>query len=235
MTAPSAEIIRQVRAEYGPRTLLAFSRGKDAIASWLALRDHFEEVVAYHLFLVPGLEFVEESLAYYERFFGCKIHNLPHPRLYEWFRAFTFQSPEHAAVIAGANLPKFTYLDIVEMLGAQVGVDNPMAASGVRAADSPMRRIQFATHGAISAGRRHYYPVFDWNMDRLVDEISRAGVKLPIDYDLFGRSFDGLDLRFLLPLKKHRPADYRRVIEWFPLASVEVWRYEKYGATHAVA
>ena len=229
MTAPSAEIIRQVRADYGPRTLLAFSRGKDAIASWLAIRDHFEEVVPYHLYLVPGLEFVEESLAYYERFFGCKIHNLPHPQLYKWLNAFTFQSPEHASVIAGASLPKFEYLDIVEMLGAQVGIDNPMAASGVRAADSPMRRIQFSTHGAISAGRRHYYPVWDWGIDRLIAEMNRAGAKLPLDYDLFGRSFDGLDLRFILPLRNQRPADYRRILEWFPLVELEIYRFERFS------
>ena len=136
-------------------------------------------------------------------------------------------------MIAGANLPNFTYLDIVEMLGAEVGIENPMAASGVRAADSPMRRIQFATHGAISRGRRHWYPVWDWGVDRLIDEMNRAGAKLPVDYDLFGRSFDGLDLRFIMPLKKHRPADYRRVLDWFPLVEVEVWRFERYGAQAA--
>jgi hypothetical protein len=34
MTAPSPEIIAQVRAEYGPRVLLGFSRGKDSLAAW---------------------------------------------------------------------------------------------------------------------------------------------------------------------------------------------------------
>lgn len=229
MTAPSEQIIAEVRAKHGPRTMLAFSRGKDAIASWLAIRDHFEEVVPYHLFGVPGLEFVAESLAYFERFFGCKIHNLPHPAFYKQLRAFLFQTPDRAAVIAGADLPEFDYLALIETLGAEVGIENPMAASGVRAADSPIRRISFQTHGAISPGRRHYYPVWDWGIDRLVAAIEKAGVKLPVDYDLFGRSHDGLDLRFLLPLKKRRPEDYRRVLEWFPLAELEVWRFEKYG------
>jgi hypothetical protein len=52
MTAPSAEIVRQVRAEFGPKTMLAFSRGKDAIASWLNQRNcipKFVPVVSAHL------------------------------------------------------------------------------------------------------------------------------------------------------------------------------------------
>ncbi|MGO9683591.1 MAG: hypothetical protein ACLPTZ_13565 [Beijerinckiaceae bacterium] len=229
MTAPSSEIIREVRAKFGPRTMLSFSRGKDAIAAWLAIRDHFEEVVPYHLYLIPGLEFVEESLAYYERAFKCKIHNLPHPQFYKWMNCYLFQTPPRAAVIGAAQLPNFDYVDIVNILAGQEGIAKPMVASGVRAADSPIRRVAMQTHGAVSLAKKQYYPIWDWNMDKLIEEIARSGVKLPVDYDLFGRSFDGIDLRFMLPLKKHRPADYRKVVEWFPLVELEVWRYERFG------
>lgn len=64
--------IQKVR-EMQDKTLLAFSTGKDAIAAWLAIREHFDEVIPYYLYLIPDLEFVEESLAYYEKFFGTKI------------------------------------------------------------------------------------------------------------------------------------------------------------------
>ena len=89
MSIPTGEeVIGQVRAACQD-TLLAFSAGKDAIAAWLAIRPHFERVIPYYLYLVPGLEFVEESLAFYERFFGAKIARLPHSRLYDrrWRRA----------------------------------------------------------------------------------------------------------------------------------------------------
>lgn len=230
MTAPSEEIIRQVREEYGPRVLLAFSRGKDAIASYLAIRDHFEEVIPYHLHLVPGLEFVDESLAHYEKLIGRKIYDLPHPSFYRLLRAFQFQTPAHAAVIDAAKLPEFDYPDVIRMIAAQEGVENPIAASGVRAADSPMRRVSFMKHGAISRARLHFYPVWDWNKERLLSAIEQSEFRLPVDYEIFGRSFDGLDLRFLAPLKKQRPRDYAKVLEWFPLVDLELWRFEKYGA-----
>ena len=224
---PSEDIIRQVRRQC-PKIMLSFSRGKDAIGAFLAIRDHFDEIVPYHLYLVPGLEFVEESLAYYERIIGRKIWNMPHPTFYKQLNSFIFHPPSHAAVIAAANLPNFSYADVHRMIAEAEGLpDSALVASGVRAADSPIRKIAFQTHGAISVSRRQFYPIWDWNKARLLETISASGIKLPVDYLWFGRSFDGIDLRFLAPLKKHAPADYRRVLEWFPLADLEVWRYER--------
>ena len=217
------ELVRKRQSE----TLLAFSTGKDAVAAWLAIREHFDCVHPYYLYLVPGLEFVEESLAYYEQFFGEKITRLPHPSLHRMLNNLAFQPPERCAVIEQAGLPEFDYTDscraIIEDKGLQKGL---LAADGVRAADSPMRRIAIKTHGPISAKQGKYHCVWDWKKQDLIDCFRKHGVKLPVDYKLFGRSFDGLDLRFLLPLKKHRPADYRKVLEWFPLAELEIFRWE---------
>jgi tRNA(Ile)-lysidine synthase TilS/MesJ len=67
------ELIAEYKRRYGDKTLLAFSRGKDSIAVALALRDKIE-VVPFHYDDLPGLEFVEESLAYYEKhLFGRHI------------------------------------------------------------------------------------------------------------------------------------------------------------------
>lgn len=221
-----AETVAEVRKRQS-ETLLAFSTGKDAVAAWLATREHFDRVHPYYLYLVPGLEFVEESLAYYERFFGERIARLPHPSLHRWLNNLTFQPPERCAVIEQAALPEFDYPDacraIIEDKGLKPGM---LAADGVRAADSPMRRIAIKTHGPISAKQGKYHPIWDWRKQDLIDCFRSHGVKLPQDYKLFGRSFDGLDLRFLLPLKRHRPADYRKVLEWFPLCELEVFRWE---------
>jgi hypothetical protein len=229
VTAPSEEIVAQVRRETGPQTILSFSRGKDAIAAYIAIRDSFEHIAPYHLYLVPGLEFVEESIAYYEKVMGRHIIQLPHPSLYRHLRAFIFQTPGNAAVIQAANLPSFDYLNIHQMVCEIEGLDPDVAlvASGVRAADSPIRRLQFSSHGAISPKQRQYYPVWDWNKERLIDALKRSGIMLPEDYHLFGRTFDGVDLRFTYPIKKHRPRDYARILEFYPLAEIEIWRYEK--------
>jgi hypothetical protein len=230
LAIPSEDLIAQMRQEQGPSTIISFSRGKDSIGAYIAIRDHFENIVPYHLYLVPGLSFVDESLDYYERkVFGRKIINLPHPSYFNWLNKYTFASPGHAAVIHAAKLPAFNYLDIHKWVCKAEGLDSEKAlvASGVRAADSPIRRVSFSTHGCVSRNQKQYYPVWDWNKERLLSEIEKSGILLPDDYQLFGRSFDGLDYRFLAPLKKQRPADYRKILEWFPLAESEVIRFER--------
>lgn len=227
MAISGQETVATVR-EHQAETLLAFSTGKDAVAAWLAIRDRFERVHPYYLYLVPGLEFVEESLSYYEQFFGEKIIRLPHPSLHRWLNNFTFQPPERCLVIEQAGLPNHDYGMIRQAMCEMRGVpENTMVADGVRAADSPMRRVAINTHGPISWNQGKYHPIWDWRKKDLIDCFIRAGVKLPVDYKLFGRSFDGIDLRFLLPLKRYRPADYKRVLEWFPLADLEVFRWER--------
>ncbi|MFN3886123.1 MAG: phosphoadenosine phosphosulfate reductase [Aquabacterium sp.] len=225
----SEQVIERIRA-ISPRVLISFSTGKDAIAAHLAIRDHFDEVVPYYLYLVPGLEFVDESLDYYERtlFGGRRIHRLPHPSLPRMLNAMTFQPPERCSVIEGLQLEEHDYMEANDAIKELAGLpDDAFCASGVRAADSPMRYTHFKKRGAISWNRGLFYPVFDWNKERLATTIERSGVKLPVDYRIFGRSFDGIDLRFLLPIREHFPRDYQRILEWFPLAELEIYRYEK--------
>jgi hypothetical protein len=72
----------KVKKRNGDRALLSFSAGKDALAAALALREHYEEVVPFYMYLVPGVTFVEESLDYYERkLFGRPVLRVPHPEL----------------------------------------------------------------------------------------------------------------------------------------------------------
>lgn len=78
----------------------------------------------------------------------------------------------------------------------------------------------------MNAKRRYFYPCWDWKKERLLEELGRANIKLPVDYRVFGRSFDGLDLRFLVKIREHFPRDYRTILDWFPLVDMEIARYE---------
>lgn len=210
------------------RCLLSFSCGKDSIGAWLKLRDNFDYILPYYLYPVPGLEFVEDSLLYYEQFFGTRILRLPHPSLYRWLNNFVFQPPDRWRIIQELALPEFDYDGINTVLKEDYNLPNPTyQASGVRMNDSLQRRTAMLTHGPLSEKRQTFCPVFDWTADDLYNAISKAGVKLPIDYKWFGRTFDGLDYRFLKPIKDNAPRDYQRILEWFPLADLEIFRREQ--------
>lgn len=211
----------------GRRVLLAFSGGKDSIAAWLALRADGFEVVPVYKFLLPGLAFVERSLAYYERWFGAKIHRVAHASLYRWLVQSSFQAPERVRWIDDLVTREPSYEDGMDLAAHRAGEPPGLwIATGVRACDSPLRRVAVSKHGSISPKTRNFFAIWDWSKAQVMDAIRREGVKLPVDYLMWGRSFDGLDARFLVPLAKHYPEDYRRVLEWFPLAELEVKRHE---------
>ena len=207
-------------------TLLSFSCGKDSIGAWLSIRDKIK-VMPYYCYLIPDLEFVNDSLNYYEKFFGCKIIRVPHPSLYRWLCNKTFLPPERCRIIDGSTLPMFERADLLRGLREWQGLpsDTPCAC-GVRACDSIIRRVHFKTHGPVTKSESVWYPIWDWKQARLIDELKRSGVKLPVDYLLFSRSFDGLDYRFIKPIKDYFPKDYQRILDYFPLAELELYRQQ---------
>lgn len=222
----SAELCEQMAAECDT-AILAFSCGKDSIASWLQMRRYFKRIIPYYCYSVPGLEFVERSLRYYEDFFETRIYRLPHRTLWAWIGEGLFQPPERISLIEETEIPVFDDAILGEVIrqagnlpaGAYTGV-------GVRMADSPMRRVAVKRWGAINHNGKMFYPVYDWKKADMLRELEAAKVKLPVDYKLFGRTFDGLDYRFLKPIKEHFPDDYQRILDWFPLADLETYRRE---------
>lgn len=222
---PSADI-RAELAGAGEPVLLAFSCGKDALAAWVALRDAGVAVVPYYMYYVPGLRFVEDSLDRFEQTFGQRVARYPHPSLYRWLNAFTFQAPERLAIIEAAMLPEPSYEQIVHLIREDHGLPaTTWVADGVRAADSPVRRMSIKTHGPMKSGRRKVSVVWDWRKADVMAALVSADIELPPDYEWFGRSFDGIDRRFLEPLSVHAPEDFARILDWFPLADLELVRH----------
>lgn len=227
------EVMQSIAAE-SDTVLLAFSCGKDSIAAWLGMRPHFKKIIPFYMYLVPGLEFVERSLVYYEQFFGCHIHRLPHPSLYRMLSSLVFQPPQNAKIIEAAGLGAFTYDQMRGWLCDDLGLPtDTFYASGVRAADSPNRRMAMKTHGPINRNRHLFYPIWDMRKDELVELLRQHSIKMPEDYRYFGRSFDGIDHRFLRPIKDHFPDDYQRILEVFPLAELILFRAECSGELDA--
>lgn len=222
---PDSDALCQHIAERHSTVILSFSRGKDSIAAWQQLLRFGLKVIPVHLWFVPGISFVEKSLSYYEQYFKAKIHNLPHPSVYRWLRNFTFQSPENLHIIEQAQLRPVDYDELFACVRRTEGLpaDTPVAV-GVTINDSLNRRATIKRHGPYNQKRRQFYPVFDWNKAKIVEACT--GPSLPVDYEMFGRSWDGLDYRFLKPIADHFPEDYRRILDVFPMAEIELLRME---------
>ena len=229
--ASSDDLCREIAKDTNGTAILAFSCGKDAIGSWLQMRRHFTKIVPVYLYLIPDLRFVNESLAYYDEFFGTHIYRLPHPSLYRWINAAMWQPPERINTIADLGLPNYTFQDVWNLVKAEAGIDpEVLTGVGVRSADSIIRRNSILKHGVVNRRKGEFFPVWDWNKARLLKEIQESGVRLPVDYQWFGRSFDGLDARFLGPIRDHAPEDYARILDWVPMADIDLFRREVMNA-----
>lgn len=228
---PTSQEIRDKLAAEGRPVLVAFSGGKDAIAAALALQDAGISFQLAHLYYIPGrepgrtLDFVEQGLTDLEQAFGQPIHRYPHPSLYRWLNNFVFQPPERCEVIEAAHLPNVDYARMWEFIRQDLDLPaDTWVADGVRAADSIVRRASFVRHGVMKSHSRKVSPISDWLVAEVRDRIAAASITLPVDYEMFGRSFDGIDRRFLKPISERFPDDYARILDWFPLAELELFR-----------
>lgn len=225
--APDA--ITEVR-ERTDTVLLAFSIGKDSIGAWLELRKHFC-VVPFYQFYVPNLAFIERSLRYYERFFGCEapMVQLPHRKFWLWLQESAFQCPASSEALDDADIPEYRVYDIADWLREDLNLPDAYLAISLRSSDNLSRRIQIKQRGAVNHVRKTFFPIADWDDARLAREIEAAGVRLPVDYRIFPRSFEGLRNEFLAPIAKYFPDDYARILAWFPWAGLELERHRMFG------
>lgn len=208
--------------------MLSFSCGKDAIGSWAMLRKHFHTIIPVYYYLIPKLSFVEKSLTYYEEVFQTKIVRVPNPNLIRMLNAGTYQTPANNRIIASYDFPMIDFDDVFDFVKEDKGMpQDTWVAIGNRMYDNLNRYGSIKKYGAHNEKRKTFYPIYDYKIDDLVRLLKEENIKLPIDYAVWGKSFDGLDHRFIKPLKEHFPADYEQIKSYFPLIEADLLRYEK--------
>lgn len=227
MPLPSDQLMSVARSIAGNKILLAFS-GRDSLAMWLYLRDAGFEIIPYFCYTVPGLSYDAEMMAYYETQFNTHIIRLPHPRTYELFHARAYLPAHVCAMIGRCGFGRFTFADIEGYLAGQFGLgDDYLCAVGIKAADNLMRLRMIRQMGPIGLKRRHYYfSIWDWKPADVREAIRSKGLLLSRSYLYFGSTGDGIDYKFLVFLRDNLPEDYRRVLDVFPMADIEIYRHE---------
>lgn len=225
----SDHICRYV-AERTDTILLSFSCGKDSIAAWLHCKKYFKNIIPFMFYVVPDLKFVEASIKYYENFFGTHIIRLPHPAFLRMLTNSLFQPfGSELYLLEHSNLQEAIYdhITIADCIRKAKNLDmNLPVAVGVRAADSARRQLVVRKNGVISTNRKTFYPIFDYKKEDVVNIIRQANLKLPFDYHMFYRSYDGLMYLYVEPIKRYFPEDYERIKEYFPMVEAEIKRVQ---------
>ena len=235
------EICREVvRIQQHSTLLLSFSRGKDSIGCFLRCLETgiFTKYVLFHFYPVDGLSFIDDYLAYFKKKFPfVTILNILDPQANKMKNRLLFQSPLLTAASVEIYKEFGAYTEYkTDQVESFIKEDEKLSeetlsAVGVKASDSPMRRLALSKTGAIALKRQKWYPIHDLSNNDIKKLINRHGVKYPDDYDLFGLTLDGLDYRFLKPIKDKRPEDYKKIKAEYPLIDLVIARREHYFGT----
>lgn len=226
---PSADI-RQQLIDSGDDLLLAFSGGKDSLATWLAMLDSGidpDKIYPYYMYSIPNLKFVNDQLDEFEQIFQRPIGRYPNPRLYQRLKYGTMQPPDRRAVIRAARIPEITENDVIAAIEDDYGLERDRwRMDGVRATDSIVRRISMKRHGPMKPHLNKVSPIWDWKIADVRNAMAFHKIPWPIDYEWFGRSFDGIDYRFIKPVYDNAPDDFERLKEWYPFLELELIRHD---------
>ena len=224
----SDDLCRWMAQRTGGVCMLSFSCGKDAVGSWVMLKKHFHTIIPVYYYLIPKLSFVEKSLTYYENFFGEKIIRVPNPNLIRMLNAGTYQTPANNRIIASFDFPFISFDDVFDFVKEDLDLPKvTWVAIGNRMFDNLNRYGSIKKYGAHNEKRKTFYPIYDYKIADLVHLLQQEQVKLPVDYRIWGKSFDGLDHRFIKPLKEFFPDDYEKIKSFFPLIESDLLRYGK--------
>lgn len=220
----SEALCAYVRETFGPKQVLGFSGGKDSVACWLQLRRAGIEVIPLYLWYVPGLRLEQEVIGFYEDFFGQRIHRFPHGVFLDRLNDITFLAPWQVKVVDEAKMHRdISNRLIIRELAKLNGLHRALFADGTRESDSLRRRITIRRYGSLFPSSSRFFPVYDWNDNRVEQELRDAKVPLSPEYRLLGRGFE-CTADQLEGLGREYPDDVERILAWFPLLKADSWR-----------
>ena len=192
------------------------SRGKDALASWIHLQAHSKTVDPVNYWLVPDIPFEITDLARLEQHFSTPIRTISHPSHWRFMREEIYQPPIAVALIRKLRIAVPTWNQLHEWLDDDLGVTQPLTVcSGPRAADSAVRRMSVIQNGPHP--KSGAWVCWDWKIAAVRAGLTSSNLKLPIDYELFKRSFDGISRQYMEPLSRRLPDSYAHIVSYFPL------------------
>lgn len=200
--------------------IVGFSGGKDSIVTLDLCFRYFKRVVPFFMYLVPGLEFQEKMLRWYENKYNTEIIRVPHFEVSEFLKYGSFTLYDHDIDIVGIT-------DIYEYIRQQSGIH--WIAAGERCADSIVRNAMIKQSGSIDYKRGRFYPIAYWKKNDVMQYIKHKKLYLSPEQKKLGFSFRSLAGSELAVIKENYPEDYKKILKIYPFAEAGVVRYQTYG------
>lgn len=212
----TVELLKSLRVA-DEAVLVAFSGGKDSLVVLDLCSRVFSRVVAFYMYFVPGLSFIEEQLAAASKRWSCEILQYPHRSFIDAIKGGVFCNNYHSF----DDLPSWKPKDIYNLVSMDTGIK--LVCTGAKEADFWQRKSMLKKE--ILPG---VHPLQKWNKFDVMAYLKHHNIPLP---ECSGRMATGVDLSApsILWLHDTHRSDFEKLCEWFPYAEAVVKRREFYG------
>lgn len=206
----------RVRAETDA-VLVAFSGGKESLCVLDMAVKVFARVLPLHLYFVPGLRCVEDTIDRARERYKLEVLYYPHPALVRALKDsdYCFSSWKNE------DLTAVTFGTMYELPKAEAGIRHVL--TGARRSDSRQRRI-LMDQGLFPG----IHPLADWSKHHVLAYLARNNIPRP-PAPKGATTNIGLEPRDLLWMAECYPEDFRRFGQWFPFAEAAIHRKRLYG------
>ena len=232
-TEDSRDLILAMK-EQNRTFLLCFSRGKDSLCAWLYLRHlGITNIIPYTMVTIPGLSFVDKSIAYYEELFDTPIRQFMNGETYFNLQELFYQPLEDFQFIQKQQFWVFYCIALSQLISQEMKLEQSqwILARGISMYDT-INRIRWVH--AIRGHRKNpphpveeIFPCWDWKPTQIREFISKKGVSLSLDYKLDRTDIMDVPLlSTLVNMKEKYPADFERVKLYYPFIEARLAKNE---------
>lgn len=203
----SARRLEKKAKEYGGECLVGYSGGKESLCVIDLCARIFQKIVPYHLYFLPNLSVMEESIKFAMDRWGLKVITYPGKIILGALRDSLYRPVSSVF----SNLPVFKALDTYNLVRHDTGLR--LLALGHRKADSLSRRRMFAR--IVPKKQDEVYPLEKWSKWDVLSYLRINKLPLPPSD---GSATSGVSLyaRSILWLHDSFPEDYEKVRRVFP-------------------
>lgn len=207
------DTVRSVRerAARHRAVLVAFSGGKDSLAVLDLCLRHFERVECFHLELVSDLDVTRERVGEPLAKLGVPCRYYADPWAFHALKRGVFCDPKLEYRLLQVPTDREAYEEAMR----DAGID--LVATGKKKSDYRQRAFH------MNAGRVFgWHPLAEWRKADVLSYLKVRGITPPEAHaDAGGIDLTVASLRWL---RDRHPADFRRVLEWFPYAEAAIVR-----------
>lgn len=204
--------------------MVGLSGGKDSLATLdLCVREFGRDNVScFYMYLVRGLDCVEQTLRWCERRYKVEVHFFPHWQLGLAYKYATYM-PHRTGTSEWRDM---RLIDVEAAARATTGAT--WIANGHRMTDSIERVGMLTKNKGIDRIGHRVYPLRRWNEASVVAYLRAKKIPPPPRLTILKRSMSGVSFQTdtLLAIKQHYPDDYARILEVFPYVESKLVRNE---------